>query len=486
MLSPACHEATIMHFYKVNHRGKELVTLEYAKDLGTNYLKIDTIKYVPSGTKGAAATVTVLPAVQKPFHKPREPVEQIAPEVLDMTPPDAVVASSPGTPVPTIPKDVSLVGSTSVPQGFGSMNAAAIVGIEVPNHIKARWQIRDPKMRVHNLFHDGVHASKQLDGVELKFLKEFTGETVYGKVPSKTHDKSAPRMGLTELFVHLKIKGRSMRANVKGMQFFFLACTRPQDIVWPAFQSTGKRQRAATFSLVEQGRLVGILKDPQNMDLTTMLMKKWSRADLDAKSGDKGVEQFWTQLAVIFNDDTYFPDPCKDFANYVESLDDGYVYATNLVPAYRTGDCLKTQWSKLRKAYAEFYARYDRSGQNGADPTEFSKDLPTLLMHFTFSKTTLLAWAAKRAGAQVDDAGDGSATETSVVRKRKRTRKGSTSLRGGDSHQRLIAGAALYETLHTVMAHCKDEDELKAHEERVRRVNHIMDMCLSEFENSVE
>ena len=55
MLSPACHEAKIICFTKVNHRGKELVTLEYAKDLGTNYLKIDTIKYVPSGTKGAAA-----------------------------------------------------------------------------------------------------------------------------------------------------------------------------------------------------------------------------------------------------------------------------------------------------------------------------------------------------------------------------------------------------------------------------------------------
>lgn len=229
--------------------------------------------------------------------------------------------------------------------------------------------------------------------------------------------------------------------------------------------------------------MVGIINDPQNLSVVTMLMSKWSRADLDAKAGAKGVEYYWNELAKIFNDQKYFPTPCKDFANHVESLGNDYVYATDLVPVSRIGATLKVQWAKLRAAYSGFHAKYERSGKNEPDPTQYTNDLPTLLMHFTFHGTSLSAWAAKsvEGGSEVDDAGDGSGADAPLV-KRKRTRKAITT----SNPQRLMAGAAMFETLHAVMAQCKDEEERKVHAERVRRANRIFDLCLSDLEKSLE
>ena len=488
VLSACAHEAEIMHFVSVNHRGKKFVTLRYSKDLGANYELIDTIKYVPSGTKGEAATVIALPRIQKPFQAPREPTQM---GEVQMTPPDPMVTSSPGTPVPLIPGDTpiipgegsSLKGSQVIPEDFPTMDALKAVGIDVPKHIQDRWKSTGQGMRVVDLFDKLGIAGKALAGVELTCLQEYTGESEYSMVPVKTKNKVAPKMGLLELLAHLRIKDRTMRCKSKGMMFFFLACTRPDSIVWPAFELTGKRQRAPIFSLAEQGRLVGIINDPQNLAVVSMLMKKWSRADLDAKAGAKGVEHYWNELANIFNDQKYSPCPCKNFARHVESLGNDYVYATDLVPVSRTGATLKVQWSRLRAAYSQFHARYDRSGHNEPDPMEYTNDLPTLLMHFTFHGTSLSAWAAKSVerGSEVDDAGDGSGADIRVV-KRKRTRKALTT-----SHpQRLMAGAAMFETLYTVMAQCKNEEERQVHAERVRRTNRIFDLCLSDLEKSLE
>ena len=50
-----------------------------------------------------------------------------------------------------------------------------------------------------------------------------------------------------------------------------------------------------------------------------------------------------------------------------------------------------------------------------------------------------------------------------------------------------MASVTVYETLHTVQALIKDEDERKLHDERicVLRVDPIMYMCLSELERDL-
>ena len=74
--------------------------------------------------------------------------------------------------------------------------------------------------------------------------------------------------------------------------------TSPEDVVWHKFgPQASKNVRVPTFSLVEQGRLVTIIKDPVNTEITTDLMKKWDRADLDAKAGAKGIDHVWNQFA---------------------------------------------------------------------------------------------------------------------------------------------------------------------------------------------
>lgn len=421
-----------------------------------------------------------------------EPQPQASKYVLDMTPPDAVATNSPGTPLPVIPADIVIKGARSIPHGFKEMNAVEAIGIEVPSHIQARWKTIDPDMRVEQLFSTGHRATTTLEGVKIKCLQEHTGQTEYKLVPVKTGKKVAPHLGLVELFAKLGIKGRTVRAQTKGLMFFFLACADPDSVMWPDFKpaTASKRERAPAFSLAEQGRLVGIISDPQNMELTTMFMKKWDRAELDAKAGAKGINHYWNQLAVIFNDATYFPAPTDAFANHVAILDDDYVYSTDLVPVYRCGEYLKEKWAKLRALYSLFQGRYERSGHNEPDPTKYTNDLPTLLMHWTFHSTPLEAWAAKtiEPGAEIDDAGDGASSGRSV-RKRNKTSKGvvTNDVTNATSHsQRILAGTAVYETLHTVQAMIKGEDEKKLHQERVRRVDLIMDKFLTELERDLE
>ena len=111
------------------------------------------------------------------------------------------------------------------------------------------------------------------------------------------------------------------------------------------------------------------------------------------------------------------------------------------------------------------------------------------MMHFTFYNTTLAAWTVKtiEGGVEVDDSDDDFGADPSV-RKRKRLRKGSTidtSIANSHSH-RIMTGADLNETLHTVHVLITDEDELQSHKERVRRADRIMDMFLTRLERGLE
>ena len=70
-----------------------------------------------------------------------------------------------------------------------------------------------------------------------------------------------------------------------------------------------------------------------------------------------------------------------------------------------------------------FRSKYDRSGHNNPDPTGYTSDLPTLLMHFTFNDHALSSWAAKSIDdGALDDAGEGNAS--GHMTRRKRSRKG--------------------------------------------------------------
>ena len=142
----------------------------------------------------------------------------------------------------------------------------------------------------------------------------------------------------------------------------------------------------------------------------------------------KGVMKFWMQLGKLFNDSNYSPPPCHEFADLVQAMGDEYLYSTSLVPYERCAEYLQRRWQKLRKEYAIFYSKWSVSGQNQPDPQGFTSDLPTLLIHYTFDKTSLSAWAAKSVedDCAVDDDGDGSGTGASV-RKRARRESGKSS-----------------------------------------------------------
>ena len=159
-------------------------------------------------------------------------------------------------------------------------------------------------------------------------------------------------MGLIEIFVNQKIVGRTSRVRTKGLIFFFLMCLHPDEVIFPSFVPTtgkqaGKRSRSQPFSLDEKGRLVALIDDVDNMDLVSMLMKKWSLEDLDAKLGRKGVGFYWDQLSKIFNDRSYDPGVNQEFVDHMTSVGQDYVYKTNLIPEFRTGDFLRKQWSHL-------------------------------------------------------------------------------------------------------------------------------------------
>ena len=277
-----------------------------------------------------------------------------------------------------------------------------------------------------------------------------------------------------------------MRAKTKGLMFFFLACRDPAQVSFPAFVNEKKRVRAQPFSLAEKGRLVSILSDPENVQIVSELMNKWDRADLDAKAGAKGVAHYWDRLAVLFNDPKYVPPTCQEFADYVHALGDSYSYATGLVPEYRTGEFLRDHWGKLRQAYGVFSSRYDRSGCNEPDPTKYSTDLPTLLMHWTFHNMPLGSWAAKSCGDDqiVDDAGDGATSDTSARKKTRRPAAGKSASKQ-NTNDRILAGAAMYETLHSVKVQDLDPEEAQRHKQRVRRMGCILDSFLDSWEKGL-
>ena len=465
-LSTACHNATVVAITPANHRGKQFITLRYDEDRSPNYAKVDTIKFVLRGTKGEATTV--IPAEE----------ESAA----------SAVATLPVPSVPQVPlvAKEGLAGSQKVPGDFLQMNTKTAFKQNVPHHILSRWQQIDAKLRVGELFSANNRAIMALEGVRLQSLTRYTGQSCFEDVPCRTSTKSMGHMGVLESMISANIKGRS-RATKKGVMFFFLMCRDPESVVWSAFQ---KRQRNKPFTLAEQCRLVAILADPANQPIRNKLMQQWNRSELDAGAGDKGDAHYWNMIGDLFNNPGLAPPPpCVAFADYIKTLDGDYEYdySTTMLPEYRCPDFLKSQWSKLRGAYSKFYTKYTQSGANEPDPTCYTKDLPTLLMHHTWHRTPEATWAAKMAGngIGVDESGDGTGTDIATT-KRKRRKVAADQSKGDDHKLVHLTCAALYETLHTVPA-CSaaeyDEEECAKHLERVRRVDCLMDKCLTMLEH---
>ena len=151
-------------------------------------------------------------------------------------------------------------------------------------------------------------------------------------------------------------------------------------------------------------------------------------------------------------------------------------YSTGILPEYRTGDQLRSKWRLLRSKYALFHSRYDRSGHNESDPTEYTSDLPVLLMHYTFAHTPFEAWAAKSIDeGSIDDAGDGRGGAKVLKKKQKR-------VNFTDADQ-VIAAATVYEALANVNDDKMTEEEIEEHKVRIRRAAKIMDTCLDKLEH---
>ena len=351
-LSTACHAAVIVGITEVTNGGKRLVTVKYEDNLGAMYAMMDTFIFVPESANEMAPTI-----VRRSTEAAIAAASDATGVQLTFTPPVDTTQDIPVV-TPVVIQGCNVIGNNKVPKNFLNVNVTKILGITVPSHVLDRWTQLDPQLLVGELFGTETRAGMALEGVHLKSLKEYTGQTEYGKVPVRTSKKTAPNMGLVELLTHMKIIGRTMRARTKGLMFFFLACRDPHEVVFPDFiPSAGKRDRAPVFSLAEQGRLVGIIQDPANTDLVSALMKKWTREDLDAKAGEKGLAYYWNQLAGRYNDPEYIPAPCVEFGEHVSQMK-GYVYDTKLLPQHREGLALQKQWQKLRKAYSMFYARF--------------------------------------------------------------------------------------------------------------------------------
>ena len=290
VLSSATWPAKILSINNIGNRGKQIVTLQYDKH--KNYSPIDTIPFVPKGTKGESTTVikrNVNPDVNStnsvaelPPTTPNVPV-RVSQSTPSASTPSASTPSA--SLVPILPN--GLRSATSVSVGFVDMRITDILNCEIPQHIVARWTQIDEQLRVGQLFGSNSRANIALRDVRLSCLRDYTGQDEYMDVPVKTKNAKAPNMGLLELCAHKQISGRTMRAKTKGMMFAFLACVSPDDVVFPPFVE--KRGRSAPFSLSEKGRLVAVIKDPSNLSTVSMLMKKWSRADMDAKAGQKGI-----------------------------------------------------------------------------------------------------------------------------------------------------------------------------------------------------
>ena len=346
----------------------------------------------------------------------------------------------------------------------------------MPPHIKARWALEDDKFVVSKLFSGGAAANVNLRDVHLTGLKKFVGATEYTKVKIKSHSNEAPNLGLDKLFAQQEISGRIARARQKGMMFFYLMCRHPEQVKWPEF-APHKRCRATSLSLAEIGRLVAILADPQNTSIVSMILREWTRAELDAKAGKKGVAYYWDQLAQLFNNTSYVPAENTDFADHVTSCGTEARYSTGLVPEYRNGDQLRTKWTALRSSYALFHSRFNKSGHNSADPTMFTTDLHVLLMHYTFHDTPYEAWAAKSMlDGAVDDAGDGGGGSVKTAKRRKKSVHFSIA-------DHVIATTTVYDTLANADRAKMTEQEIDEHKVRFRRASKLMDACLDKLED---
>ena len=368
-----------------------------------------------------------------------------------------------------------------IPAEFHTFNAMDLLRIPVPAHVQDRWREISATFCVKDLFGTNAAAARALRDVKLNSLHDLVGETEYSAVPVKTVINTDPtKIGLLELFVKFNISGRCARARNKGLMYFYLMCREPKQVEWPEFaankQGPMKRRRTISFSLAELGRLVAVMADTKNLTLVTMLLKKWTRADLDAKSGKKGAGYYWDQLATVYNDTRYVPEECAEFADHVHSCGTESTYATSMVPEFRTGQQLRTKWSVLRSNYALFNSRYNRSGHNESDPTDYTSDMHVLLMHYTFHDTTLETYAAKKIGdGAIDDAGDGRGGAKVLKKKHKRV-----SYTGADQ---VIAAASVYEALANVNADKMTEEEIEEHKVRCRRAAKIMDTCLDKLEH---
>ena len=470
VLSAAIHPAKVL-VVTVGHRGKNTITVEYESRPNDKYAMYDTIKYIPEGTSRQSCTIVS-----------RDETETSPAQIESNVSKDAAAAAIPVVPVAT---DVVAVaakpalerGAKDIPIGFLAANALDIIDIDVPKHIQDRWQLIDKYLRVEELFKLEHRAIKALEGIEIESLKPLCGFSKYEDVPVRTGKVVVPNQGLIEVYQHQKIKGRTMRAKTKGLMFFFLMCTKCDDVVFPPLDDK-KRKRQPPFSISEQGRLVAIIAAPENFTIVSMLKDKLDRAELDARAGLKGADHYWAQLATIYNDPKYVPLLCDAFQDYLHANGNEGVYNVKLLPVYRSGLALKKQWKKLRQGYATFYQNYSRSGQNNSDsPENFSTELPVLLMHFTFNDKPLCPWAARESTGGVDDAGDGSVAASSTNYKPKKTKTGK-SVVDADA---IMAASQVYETVSKVRAHAPPE-EREANDQRVSRAGCIMDACLTELE----
>ena len=397
--------------------------------------------------------------------------------------PDLSQTSEPPVATEAPPTVTATTGLTAkygneVPVDFCDSNALDLLAIDIPAHIKDRWKIIHSDCNVKELFGTNARANQALDGFALQVLLPLTGETEYNKVNAKSTCKVAPNLGLWEIFSLNKISGRTSRARSKGLMFFYLMCVNPGAVIFPEFNAAEKRKRASPFTLAETGRLVAIIADKSNRSLVSMLFKKWTRAELDARAGAKGQAFYWTKLAELYNNQSYRPDECAEFAEYVESCNTGTMYATHYVPELRAGDNLKTAWGGLRANYALFYSNYNRSGHNEPDPCKYTNDLPVLLMHWTFHDTDMVSWAAKcmpLTGA-IDDAGDGGGAARAVSGK---SSGGPTKRKKTVEADTIMATASIYEAIFNADMDNMTEDELHTHKVRRQEAGAIVDKCLA-------
>lgn len=363
-----------------------------------------------------------------------------------------------------------------IPRDFAELNAADLLGVEVPKHILDRWKLISPKRKVKDLFGTNAKSNVALRDIRLKMLLDLTGETEFSKMPAKTAVKDPPHLGLTEIFARRKISGRTMRCRSKGLMFFYLMCAYPEDVVFPEFRPANKkRKRATPFSLAESGRLVAIMYDSSNRSIVSMLFQKLKRSDIDAKAGAKGPAYYWIKIAELYNSEKYVPPECDEFVDHVASCGTSSVYSTAIVPECRSADNLRNHWTNLRANFAVFLQKYKRSGMNESDPTAYTNDLDKLLMHFTFKDTPDLAWAAKSNLNGMDDAGDGNVKHTGRTKSKR-----SKGTFGAD---KFLAGASMYEAICNVSGEHMTEEELQQHKVRMQDAAAIMDVCLAKMKS---